>query len=108
MGWLNDFSWLEAIKKKIEKKELTYENYLNEVKKYNTKSEFSKNSRKFYILGLKNGWNDNFFIKNIDIHISKEYVDINLEDKKISLSIQALETPEEVKEETVEAESYKT
>lgn len=80
MGWLNDFSWLEAIKKKSNKKELTYENYLKEVKKYNTKSDFSKNSRKFYILGLKNGWNNDFFNKDIDIHISEKYNNVKLED----------------------------
>lgn len=86
MGWLSDFSWLQNYpRKKVNKTEITYEDYLQECKKYKSKSQLSKYSRKFYLYGLKYGYNDIIFKKNVSIKTSEKYQNSVYDDIKDEL-----------------------
>ncbi len=80
MGWLNEFTWLKSKKPVKNNLPLTYENYLNIVKNYKTKSEFSKGNKSFYLLGLKEGWNNIHFTKNSNVSVPLLYSGIKLDD----------------------------
>lgn len=79
MGWLNTFDWLKNKMSNKNQLPLTYENYLQVVNNYKTKSEFSKGDKAFYLLGLKEGWNNLMFSKQVHISVPKVYSDITLE-----------------------------
>lgn len=52
--WIRDFIWLK--KERVEPGHWTYENCLEEAKKYKTLSDFHDNSNTAYDVSLKNGW----------------------------------------------------
>ena len=80
MGWLSQFDWLGNKKSVKNSLPLTYENYLQVVKSYTTKSDFCKGCKVFYMLGLKEGWNDIFFPKTVKVKTAMRYSNIKLDD----------------------------
>lgn len=52
--WIKDFTWLK--RERVEHGHWTYENCLEEAKKYKTLTDFHDNSNTAYNVSLKNGW----------------------------------------------------
>lgn len=86
MGWFTSFTWLKNSPPiKREKKDITYEDYVNERKKYSTKTEFSKQAKAYYQYGLKHGYNDDFFKKDVTVNVPEKYKNKTFDDVKSEL-----------------------
>lgn len=55
-GWLIEYTWFSTPIKKVPHGYWTYENCLNEAKKYTSKVEFAKNNNGAYQAAIKNHW----------------------------------------------------
>ena len=82
MGLIKDYVWIKRYKGGINKDEIKLNDYLKYVNECKNLSEFSFKYRKYYLWGLKNELNKNYFKKELKVknYICEEYNNMSIDD----------------------------
>jgi len=75
-GWINEMEWLKSKNEKgsehKKRRWKTKENVIEESKKYTSRSEFNKKSRRAYEIARKNNWlNEMIWLNNKNVYLDK-------------------------------------